>query len=190
MKDAVVGGSDDHRSDRRKTKVVRYSKEELLALHAPTNELPAFLVETSVASEHSLPPVGTLPFDYEEIYKQWSLNRNRGRGRGRSNAAAGAVQGTRSHHERGARGDETLDGATHLKDEGLGRPGHKERDSMWERGAKITERSSRGDGIWDDVLEPGTDSNEMVRAWRVEGVHVLALTVAVVVFVSCFCWRL
>ncbi|CAI5732769.1 unnamed protein product [Hyaloperonospora brassicae] len=161
MKDAVVGGSDDHRTDRRKTKVVRYSKEELLALHSPTNELPAFLVETSVASEHSLPPVGTLPFDYEEIYKQWSLNRNRGRGRGRSNAASGAAQGTRGHHERGARGDETLDGAMHLKDEGLGRPGHKERDSMWERGAKITEGSSRGDGIWDDVLEPGTDSNEM-----------------------------
>uniref|UniRef100_A0AAV1T9K9 GYF domain-containing protein n=1 Tax=Peronospora matthiolae TaxID=2874970 RepID=A0AAV1T9K9_9STRA len=164
MKDAILGGGDDHRNDRRKLKVLRYSKEELLALHCPTDELPAVLVETSVASEHSLPPVATLPFDYEEIYKQWSLNRNRGRGRGRSNATAagaGAVQGTRGHQDRGARGDETLDGATQQKDEGFLRQGHKERDSTWERGVKITETSSRGDCIWDDVLEPGTDSNEM-----------------------------
>uniref|UniRef100_M4BMB4 GYF domain-containing protein n=1 Tax=Hyaloperonospora arabidopsidis (strain Emoy2) TaxID=559515 RepID=M4BMB4_HYAAE len=164
MKDAVLGGGDDHRNDRRKPKVLRYSKEELLALHCPTNELPAFVVETSVASEHSLPPVATLPFDYEEIYKQWALNRNRGRGRGRSNATAagaGAVQGTRGHQDRGARGDEALDSATQQKDDGVLRQGHKERDSTWERGAKITETSSRGDCIWDEVLEPGTDSNEM-----------------------------
>lgn len=66
--------------------VLRYSKEELLALHVPNTEAPTFPPETVVASDHALPPVSTLPFDYEEIYKQWALNRNRGRGRGRGNA--------------------------------------------------------------------------------------------------------
>lgn len=69
----------------RVTAVLRYSKEELLALHVPNTEAPTFPPETVVASDHALPPVSTLPFDYEEIYKQWALNRNRGRGRGRGN---------------------------------------------------------------------------------------------------------
>jgi hypothetical protein len=64
--------------------VLRYSKEELLALHAEADSPPQFLVETAIASEISLPPVSTLPFDYEELYKQWALNKNRGRGRGRT----------------------------------------------------------------------------------------------------------
>ncbi|POM70902.1 Hypothetical protein PHPALM_12603, partial [Phytophthora palmivora] len=37
---------------------------------------------------------------------------------------------------------------------------HNEKDSTWERGAKITE-GMQGDDVWDDVLEPGADSNEM-----------------------------
>lgn len=83
--------------------VLRYTKEELLALHFTTTSPPKFPPDTPVASEHALPPVGTLPFDYEEIYKQWSLNRNRGRGRGRG-AAAGNNQSSRGSHDR-SRGD-------------------------------------------------------------------------------------
>lgn len=64
--------------------VLRYSKEELLALHFTTTSPPEFPPETMVASEFALPPVSSLPFDYEDIYEQWKLNRNRGgRGRGR-----------------------------------------------------------------------------------------------------------
>ncbi|ETK96511.1 hypothetical protein F441_00829 [Phytophthora nicotianae CJ01A1] len=156
FKDAATGGgqSDDHRGERRKSKVLRYTKEELLALHFTTTEAPKFPPETTVASEHSLPPVSTLPFDYEEIYKQWSLNRNRGRGRGRGNAPSGGQQGTRGQQERGSRGDDT-EGAKQRDEQR-----HNERDSTWERGAKITE-GSHGDDVWDDVLEPGADSNEM-----------------------------
>lgn len=81
--------------------VLRYTKEELLALHFTTTSPPAFPADTPVASEHSLPPVGTLPFDYDEIYKQWSLNRNRGRGRGRGAATAtGGNQQSRGPHDR------------------------------------------------------------------------------------------
>ncbi|KAG6959342.1 hypothetical protein JG688_00010110 [Phytophthora aleatoria] len=158
FKDAATGGGqgDDHRGERRKSKVLRYTKEELLALHFTTTEAPNFPPETPVASEHSLPPVATLPFDYEEIYKQWSLNRNRGRGRGRGNAPPGGQQGTRGQQERGSRGDDT-EGAKQQRDE---HQRHNERDSTWERGAKITE-GSHGDDVWDDVLEPGADSNEM-----------------------------
>ncbi|TYZ57856.1 hypothetical protein PybrP1_012421 [[Pythium] brassicae (nom. inval.)] len=73
---------------RRKAKVIRYTKEELLALHFTTTAPPEFPPETMVASELALPPVTTLPFDYEEIYEQWKLNRNRGgRGRGRGTSA-------------------------------------------------------------------------------------------------------
>jgi hypothetical protein len=63
--------------------VLRYSRDELLALHYPTKSPPTFPEDTMVASEHCLPPVGTLPFDFDEVYKQWAFNRNRGRGRGR-----------------------------------------------------------------------------------------------------------
>lgn len=81
--------------------VLRYSREELLALHFATASPPKFPEDTPVASEHSLPPVGTLPFDYDEIYKQWSLNRNRGRGRGRGNATGtGNNQQSRGAHDR------------------------------------------------------------------------------------------
>jgi hypothetical protein len=81
--------------------VLRYSREELLALHFATTSPPKFPEDTPVASEHSLPPVGTLPFDYDEIYKQWSLNRNRGRGRGRGNATGtGSNQQSRGVHDR------------------------------------------------------------------------------------------
>ncbi|KAG6947580.1 hypothetical protein JG687_00016011 [Phytophthora cactorum] len=158
FKDAATGGGqgDDHRGERRKSKVLRYTKEELLVLHFTTTEAPNFPPETPVASEHSLPPIATLPFDYEEIYKQWSLNRNRGRGRGRGNAPPGGQQGTRGQQERGSRGDDT-EGAKQQRDE---HQRHNERDSTWERGAKITE-GSHGDDVWDDVLEPGADSNEM-----------------------------
>jgi len=155
FKDAATAGGDDH-SERRKSKVLRYSKEELLALHFTTAEAPAFPPDTPVASEHSLPPVGTLPFDYEEIYKQWSLNRNRGRGRGRGNAAAGDTQRARGgHQERGAR--EEGDSAKQRDDHR-----HNEKENTWQRGARVNER----DDVWDDVLEPGTDSNEMVRRWK------------------------
>ncbi|POM70964.1 Hypothetical protein PHPALM_12537, partial [Phytophthora palmivora] len=126
FKDAATGQGDDHRGERRKSKVLRYSKEELLALHFTTSEAPKFPPDTSVASEHSLPPVSTLPFDYEEIYKQWSLNRNRGRGRGRGNAPSGGQQGTRGHQERGNR--EESEG-TKQKEEHR----HNEKDSTWER---------------------------------------------------------
>ncbi|GMF33318.1 unnamed protein product [Phytophthora fragariaefolia] len=160
FKDAATGGDDPR--ERRKSKVLRYSKDELLALHSASAEPPAFAPDTAVASTHSLPPVGTLPFDYEEIYKQWSLNRNRGRGRGRGNAPSG---GARAHPERGARGDDA-DAAKHKDDHHR----HHEKDSTWERGAKL----SRADDVWDDVLEPGADSNEMVsgracarRGWSV-----------------------
>ncbi|KAE8886600.1 hypothetical protein PF005_g1846 [Phytophthora fragariae] len=156
FKDAATSGSSDEpRGERRKSKVLRYTKEELLALHFTTAEAPTFPPDTSVASEHSLPPVSTLPFDYEEIYKQWSLNRNRGRGRGRGNAPAGGAQGTRGHQERGARGEDA-DAAKQTKEE---HHRHNERDSTWERGTKI--EASHGDDVWDDVLEPGADSNEM-----------------------------
>ncbi|RLN92880.1 hypothetical protein BBJ28_00010072 [Nothophytophthora sp. Chile5] len=173
FKDAATGGGDaagEHRGkdggERRKSKVLRYTKEELLALHFTTSEPPEFPPETMVASEHALPPVGTLPFDYEEIYKQWSLNRNRGRGRGRGAAPPGGLQGTRGHSDR-ARGDgkwEEGDGAKHRGDD------HREgeRDSTWQRGARVTENSRDGGDVWDDVLEAGTDSNEMVRRlWMV-----------------------
>ncbi|RLN50870.1 hypothetical protein BBJ28_00016883, partial [Nothophytophthora sp. Chile5] len=146
---------------------LRYTKEELLALHFTTGEPPEFPPETMVASEHALPPVGTLPFDYEEIYKQWSLNRNRGRGRGRGAAPPGGLQGTRGHPDR-ARGDgkwEEGDGAKHRGDD------HREgeRDSTWQRGARVTESSRDGGDVWDDVLEAGTDSNEMVRGlWGIK----------------------
>ncbi|KAH7476397.1 GRB10-interacting GYF protein 2 [Phytophthora ramorum] len=153
FKDAAAGAADEHR---RKNKVLRYSKEELLALHFTTSEAPAFPPDTSVASEHSLPPVSTLPFDYEEIYKQWSLNRNRGRGRGRGNASAGGAQNARGHQERGARGEEN-EAPKQQRDDHR----HNERDSTWERGARVTESSRAGDDVWDDVLEPGTDNNEM-----------------------------
>ncbi|KAL4175269.1 hypothetical protein KRP22_000237 [Phytophthora ramorum] len=153
FKDAAAGAADEHR---RKNKVLRYSKEELLALHFTTSEAPVFPPDTSVASEHSLPPVSTLPFDYEEIYKQWSLNRNRGRGRGRGNASAGGAQNARGHQERGARGEEN-EAPKQQRDDHR----HNERDSTWERGARVTESSRAGDDVWDDVLEPGTDNNEM-----------------------------
>ncbi|EEY61248.1 uncharacterized protein PITG_01508 [Phytophthora infestans T30-4] len=158
FKEAATGGGqgDDHRGERRKTKVLRYTKEDLLALHFTTTEAPNFPPETTVASEHSLPPVSTLPFDYEEIYKQWSLNRNRGRGRGRGNAPPGGQQGTRGQQERGFRGNDGEE-AKQQRDE---QQRHNERDSRWERGAKITE-GSHGDDVWDDVLEPGAESNEM-----------------------------
>ncbi|CAI5700857.1 hypothetical protein KXD40_005775 [Peronospora effusa] len=151
IKDAAVGTGDDPRGDRRKNKVLRYSKEELLALHVITKEVPTFPPETTVASEHSLPPVSTLPFDYDEIYKQWSLNRNRGRGRGRGNVPPGGVQGTRGHQ----RGEESEGAAKQQQ-----RDEHHRHNDRWERGVKVTE-GSRGDDVWDDVLEAGVDSNEM-----------------------------
>lgn len=46
---------------------------------------PSFPSDTVVTLEEPLPPVNCVPFDYDEIYKQWALNRNRGRGRGRTN---------------------------------------------------------------------------------------------------------
>lgn len=73
--------------------VLRYSKEELLALHFTTTSPPEFPPDTMVASELALPPVSTLPFDYEEIYEQWKLNRNRGRGRGRGTTTGGEQTG-------------------------------------------------------------------------------------------------
>ncbi|KAF4324546.1 hypothetical protein BBO99_00001732 [Phytophthora kernoviae] len=137
--------------------LLRYTKEELLALHFTTTEMPLFPPETMVASDHCLPPVSTLPFDYEEIYKQWSLNRNRGRGRGRGNAPPGGLQGTRGHQER--RGDGKWEETDNSKQRGEEHR-HNEKDSTWERGVRVTEES-RGDDVWDDVLEPGADSNEM-----------------------------
>lgn len=158
VKDATATGSgqgDEHRGDRRKAKVLRYTKEELLALHSPRTEAPQLSPEITVIAEYSLPPVSTLPFDYEEIYKQWSLNRNRGRGRGRGNALPGAPPNLRGHVEREARGDDG-DGVKGQRDDSHR---HEERDAMWERGVKITE-GSRGDDAWDDVLEQG-GSNDM-----------------------------
>ncbi|KAI9905970.1 hypothetical protein PsorP6_013651 [Peronosclerospora sorghi] len=152
-KDAATGGGEDHRVDRRKNKVLRYSKEELLALHFTTTELPMFPAETTVVSEHSLPPVSTLPFDYEEIYKQWSLNRNRVRGRGRGNTPSGG--GIRGHQERGARGDET-EGLKQHKDENQRCCG---KELNWTRGAKVTD--GYVDDVWDNVLDADPNSNEM-----------------------------
>ena len=80
--------------------VLRYTKEELLALHFVTQSPPPMAPETAVASEHSLPPVNTLPFDYDEVYKQWALNRNRGRGRGRTTQNEG---GTHRNRQEGGR---------------------------------------------------------------------------------------
>ncbi|CAI5744038.1 unnamed protein product [Peronospora destructor] len=151
VKDAASGTGDDPRGDRRKNKVLRYRKEELLALHLATTELPTFPPETTVASEHSLPPVSTLPFDYEEIYKQWAFNRNRGRGRGRGNAPPGGVQGTRGHQ----RGEESEGAGKQQRDE------HHRHNDRWERGVKVTEGSRGDENVWDDVLEAGVDSNEM-----------------------------
>ncbi|KAG7401207.1 hypothetical protein PHYBOEH_002391 [Phytophthora boehmeriae] len=156
FKDAAAGDA-EHRGERRKSKVLRYTKEELLALHFTTTEMPSFPPETMVASEHCLPPVSTLPFDYEEIYKQWSLNRNRGRGRGRGNAAQGGTQNTRGHQER--RGDGKWEDNDNSKQRGEEHR-HTEKGETWERGVRVTEES-QGDDVWDDVLEPGADSNEM-----------------------------
>lgn len=63
--------------------VLRYAREELLAMHVQNTIAPTYTSETMIISEYCLPPVGTFPFDHEEIYKQWALNKNRGRGRGR-----------------------------------------------------------------------------------------------------------
>ena len=52
---------------------------------------------------------------------------------------------------------------------------------------KVTE-GSRGDDVWDDVLEAGLDSNEMVRVLMHEvvltGVNVVALCAVVLLIVG------
>lgn len=83
--------------------MIRYSKEELLALHFTTQSPPLFPPETSVASEFALPPVSSLPFDYKEIYEQWEANRNkggRGRGRGASSQNEGSGGGRQQQSDR------------------------------------------------------------------------------------------
>lgn len=152
MKDPATG-NDENRGDRRKNKVMRYTKEELLALYTASSEVPDFPPETTVASEQSLPPVSTLPFDYEDVYKQWSLNRTRGRGRGRVNPPVGGQPNARGQQDRA----HEVDGSKSQRDEHYR---HNERDPTWERGAKITE-GLLGDDAWDDVLESGADINEM-----------------------------
>jgi hypothetical protein len=71
--------------------VLRYSREELLAMHVVGTSPPELPEGTPVISQDSLPPVANLPFDYEEIYKQWQLNRTRGRGRGRTTGELGSL---------------------------------------------------------------------------------------------------
>lgn len=117
-----------------------------------------------VASDLALPPVTTLPFDYEEIYKQWALNRNRGRGRGRGTAAGNASEGQQQSDRsrsngKWEEGGGKWDGKSSKK-EGEEDQAQGEGDSTWQRGLKIS--GSKRDDIWDDVGDLGGDSNEMV----------------------------
>nr|CCA16417.1 conserved hypothetical protein [Albugo laibachii Nc14] len=134
---------------RRKSKVLRYIREELLAMHIQNTTAPTFPSETVVISEYCLPPVGTFPFDHEEIYKQWALNKNRGRGRGRGMNTGPQERGqnlrndsTRYDSDKKPRSTEDL-----LSD-----------DPMWDR--DLTDKGSSQD-IWDDVGASGEIGMDM-----------------------------
>lgn len=96
-------------------------------MHFTTTSPPEFPPETMVASELALPPVTTLPFDYEEIYEQWKLNRNRGgRGRGR---------GTSTQNESGAGPQQPADRSRSNgrwgEDDKWDKPATRVRSSVW-----------------------------------------------------------
>ncbi|KAF1336660.1 Perq amino acid-rich with gyf domain-containing protein, partial [Globisporangium splendens] len=150
-------------ASRRKSKVLRYTKEELLALHFTTTSPPEFPPETLVACDLALPPVSTLPFDYEEIYKQWALNRNRGRGRGRGTGAGNATDGQQQSDRSRSNGKWEEGGNKTAKNDGDEQQPQGDGDSTWQRGFKVTEPSSGSrDDVWDDVgALGGSDSNEM-----------------------------
>lgn len=140
---------------RRKSKVLRYTRDELLALHVQTKSPPVFPPETVVASEHCLPPVGTLPFDYEEIYKQWAMNRNRGRGRGRGTNATGQPM-DRTNRQDSGKWEENRWDRTSKRDQPSGD------GDRWERGARVNDDETfGGDDIWDDVGKDGSLHGEL-----------------------------
>ncbi|KAJ0393726.1 hypothetical protein P43SY_004927 [Pythium insidiosum] len=141
-------------SSRRKGKVLRYTKEELLALHFTTQAAPKFAPETTVASELALPPVNSLPFDYEEIYKQWALNRNRGRGRGRTSQTNEGNTADRSRSN-GKWGEDNKWDQQKRTDR------NRDGEDRWERGAQAEGGNDHGDDIWDDVGMGGGDSLEL-----------------------------
>ncbi|TMW57354.1 hypothetical protein Poli38472_003279 [Pythium oligandrum] len=137
------------RDGRRKGKVIRYSKEELLALHVTTTSPPTFPPDTAVGSELALPPVSTIPFDYEEVYKQWALNRNRGRGRGRT-ASGSQNANVGNNDEGGNKWDRSKRGNDRQRGDG---------DDRWERGGGATGDDDRDD-IWDDVGLTGGETGD------------------------------
>uniref|UniRef100_K3X4C5 GYF domain-containing protein n=1 Tax=Globisporangium ultimum (strain ATCC 200006 / CBS 805.95 / DAOM BR144) TaxID=431595 RepID=K3X4C5_GLOUD len=150
-------------ASRRKSKVLRYTKEELLALHFTTTSPPEFPPETLVACDLALPPVSTLPFDYEEIYKQWALNRNRGRGRGRGTGTGNSADGQQQSDRSRSNGKWEEGGNKTTKNDSDEQQSQGNGDSTWQRGFKVTESSSGSrDDVWDDVgALGGSDSNEM-----------------------------
>ncbi|CAK4658987.1 hypothetical protein LEN26_005679 [Aphanomyces euteiches] len=172
--------------DRRKNKAIyRYTREELLKLHVVSSAPPECPDGTPVISQDSLPPVANLPFDYEEIYKQWASNKDRsrqpGRGRGQprndnnssapstnnrasgNNSNGGRVGGGRSHTNDTSNDNNLWEkgrrGSDELNESSSRKWGDK-RDDNWERGAKIesTSKDDLQEDLWDDV---GGDSSDM-----------------------------
>ena len=47
--------------------VVRFTKEEILALRVETTVLPSLIELTDIISVESLPPVSLQPLDFEEV---------------------------------------------------------------------------------------------------------------------------
>ncbi|ETW08551.1 hypothetical protein, variant [Aphanomyces invadans] len=169
--------------DRRKNKVIRYSRDELLEMHVDSSTPPECPEGTPVITPESLPPVASIPFDYMAIYKQWAANKDRnrqpGRGRGQprtdentssatpltnnrvnngtNNAAGGRSVGSSNANE-GKRTSEDLN------DSSTGRKWNDKRggEDSWERGARI---ESSGDGdkddLWDDVDPLGGEFKDM-----------------------------
>ncbi|OQR99038.1 hypothetical protein ACHHYP_07503 [Achlya hypogyna] len=163
---------DGFKKTQSKTKVLRYTREELLTLHVVSTTPPDLPEGTPVISQDSLPPVANLPFDYEEIYKQWALNRNRGRGRGRATgdnntrgghnnqSNNGGINGSRN---RASSMEESQDKTTrHGSEEDTNgrRWGDKKGDDNWERGIKPDATKDASNDLWDDV-DTGGDTMDM-----------------------------
>ncbi|KAF0719155.1 Aste57867_1245 [Aphanomyces stellatus] len=170
--------------DRRKNKVVfRYTREELLALHVVSTSPPECPEGTPVIAPDSLPPVANIPFDYEEIYKQWASNKERnrqpGRGRGqpRDGTSGNATQSSSSNtRTNGNNGSGRIGGRSNDNDGNAwekGRRGsedsadtsgrkwnEKRGDDQWERGARVDLKDEQDD-LWDDVDPMGGDSKDM-----------------------------
>ena len=71
--------------------VLRFTREEIMALRRPTRVLPEMLPHTEVVSEQCLEPVTLQPIDPDEVIRIWNAASDqirthkdaRGRGRGR-----------------------------------------------------------------------------------------------------------